>query len=94
MKLLTPTALLAASFVLIPACNTVDNAADCMAVCDRYKTCFDSSYDSSACQDRCRDQADTEGAATKADSCDACITDKSCASASFTCVTQCAGIVP
>lgn len=94
MKFLALTVLFAASFLVIPACNQVDNAADCKAICDRYKTCFDASYDSSACQDRCQDQADAQGHATQADKCDACITDKSCSSATFTCATDCAGIVP
>lgn len=94
MKFLALTVLFAASFLLIPACNQVDNAVDCKAICDRYKTCFDASYDSSACQDRCKDKADTEGYATQADTCDSCITDKSCASATFSCATECSGIVP
>ena len=64
------------------------------AICDRYKTCFDADYDVSSCEDRCRDDADTEGYATKADNCSKCIDDKSCTSATFTCVADCAGIVP
>jgi hypothetical protein len=95
MKNLIVAGLLAAAFaILIPACNKADNAVDCNGICDRYKSCFDASYDSGACQDRCRDEADTEGYATQADECDACIDDKSCASATFECASKCAGIVP
>lgn len=95
MKTLLMAGLLAASaFLLIPACNQADNAVDCNGICERYQSCFDANYDSGACQDRCRDDADTEGYATKADECSACITDKSCTSATFECATKCGGIVP
>jgi hypothetical protein len=93
-NLLMAGVLSAFAFLLIPACNQADNAVDCNGICNRYQTCFDAKYDSGACQDRCRDDADTQGYATKADACVTCISDKSCASATFECATQCAGIVP
>jgi hypothetical protein len=76
-------------------CGKVENAIDCHSVCDRYKSCYDSSYDVDGCAQKCRDNSSNDSSfQQKADECDACIGDKSCASATFNCATQCAGIVP
>jgi hypothetical protein len=40
-------AALVASLAL--GCSDIDNAADCNRICDRYRSCFDSSYNTSAC---------------------------------------------
>ena len=77
------------------ACDSVKAAFDCQEVCSRYQSCFDSGYDVSACRSRCRDNAAKDTTwQDKANACASCIDDKSCASATFTCAIDCAGIVP
>ena len=79
---------------LITGCGSVENAIDCNAICNRYKSCYDQSYDVGACDSKCRDDANADkDYMRKADACNDCLGDKSCAT-SFTCATQCAGIVP
>ncbi|CAM3289203.1 hypothetical protein G4177_34995 [Corallococcus sp. ZKHCc1 1396] len=73
----------------------VDAALDCNAICDRYASCYDSEYDTSACESRCRSNAaDDEDYKRKADVCDACLTDRACTSATFSCGADCAAVVP
>jgi hypothetical protein len=80
--------------LLISGCG-IKNAVDCDGICNRYQSCFDSSYDTGACESRCRDNADKDDDfASKVDDCHNCIDDKSCASATFNCGTPCANIVP
>ncbi len=77
------------------ACSDVDAAFDCHAVCDKYKTCFNASYDVSACTSRCRTAAANDSNyKDKADMCETCIDDRSCASATFSCTLECGSIVP
>jgi hypothetical protein len=94
MKTITIASLFAFGVLVFFGCKTADNAVDCQGICDRYQECFDESYDVSDCTERCLDDASNEGYDTQADACDACIDDKSCASATFNCATKCAGIVP
>ncbi|MGC4095249.1 MAG: hypothetical protein QM756_46470 [Polyangiaceae bacterium] len=76
-------------------CSDVKNTITCSEVCNRYKGCFDSSYDVSACTDRCKTRAGSDSdKQSQLDQCDACIEDKSCASATFSCATECVSIVP
>lgn len=76
-------------------CDTAKAAFDCQSVCSRYQSCFDSSYDVSACRSRCRDKAANDSTwQDKASACASCIDDKSCTSATFSCTTECVGIVP
>jgi hypothetical protein len=76
-------------------CDAVDNAFDCQAVCSRYQECFDGDYDVGACRSRCRDRsANDESVRQAADTCEACIDDMSCVSATFNCGGACANIVP
>ncbi len=94
-KPLTLAALLFVSTVLGFGCNAATNAVDCNSICDRYQTCFDASYDTSSCESRCRSDANSDpNYMDQSDACSSCITDKSCASATFTCGGDCAGIVP
>ena len=74
-------------------CQDAENAYNCDQICDRYKDCFDQNYDAEACQTRCEEKADDSGFADKAESCEACVDDKSC-TGSFVCVDECVGIVP
>jgi hypothetical protein len=94
-KLWTTLAGLLLLGTLATGCDTIDNAIDCDGICSRYKSCYDSAYDSDACASRCRSNAGKDDTyMSKADSCNSCIGDKSCLSATFNCAGQCAGIVP
>jgi hypothetical protein len=76
-------------------CAAATNAIDCNGICDRYQSCFDSSYDTTSCESRCRSNSNSDSDyMAKSQACSDCITDKSCASATFTCTSDCAGIVP
>jgi hypothetical protein len=90
------TFVLAASAGLsTPSCDEADKLFDCQSICRRYQTCFSSGYDVDACRSRCTDSADRDvGYPRRADDCQACIDDRSCASAAFGCATRCLGIVP
>jgi hypothetical protein len=79
----------------VSACSSVDNVIDCHTICKRYGDCFNSSYDVGACETRCKNNsASDQNFQSKVNTCDACIDDKSCASATFNCAPSCNGIVP
>jgi hypothetical protein len=78
----------------MPACDKVEHAYDCNQICDRYQECLNSDYDTDACASRCRDKADDTDYGNHAEDCQACIDDKSCVNATFSCASECAGIVP
>ena len=90
--------LLAALFTLVPAmaCNgPIENTVDCHRVCKRYADCFDSNYDIAACESTCRSNANSDaGYQHNVDTCEACIDDVSCTSATFNCSSQCSTVVP
>ena len=76
-------------------CDSVDAAFDCQAVCSRYHDCYDQSYDVDACRSRCRTNAANDSSVRQAaDTCESCIGDKSCLSATFNCGASCGQIVP
>jgi hypothetical protein len=76
------------------AADTVKNTITCADVCGRYKDCFDSSYDVQGCTDRCENEATAdEQKEVKLEACDDCIENRSCASAVFSCTTECAGVI-
>ena len=84
-----------AALMLGAGCGKIDNAIDCHSICDRYRSCYDASYDVDGCASRCRDDSSHDSDyQRKADECDACIGGRDCASATFNCTTECAGIVP
>lgn len=100
MKKSTRHALVLAIWVgsALSACSAseeIENEIDCHGICQRYSDCFDDSYDVSACQERCENDTD-EGELTfeEVDACEDCIDDRSCASGTLNCATECAGIVP
>ncbi|MFZ5444771.1 MAG: hypothetical protein ACOZQL_32565 [Myxococcota bacterium] len=73
----------------------VDTALDCKGICERYQSCFDSSYDTAACAARCRASASEQpDFRRKADMCMACISERSCVQATFACVSECVSVVP
>lgn len=93
MKKIILSGLLALSSLV--GCGAVQNAEYCDTICNRYKTCFDSTYDTNVCETRCRDNANSDsGFMTKVDTCNSCISDKDCAAATFNCGSECSGIVP
>jgi hypothetical protein len=80
---------ISAVIAVAAACSSVDNAIDCHTICQRYSDCFNSSYDVSACESRCKNNSSADkDFQNKVNTCDACIDDKSCSSAT------CNGIVP
>jgi hypothetical protein len=77
------------------AVDAVKNTITCKDVCQRYSDCFDADYDVDGCVDRCENKATPdEEKEAQLEKCDACIDDKSCASAVFGCTTDCASFVP
>jgi hypothetical protein len=76
-------------------CDDAEAAFDCQSVCDRYKTCFDSTYDVGMCRSRCRAASENDpGYRQRADTCEDCIDQGSCAANAFNCAIPCATIVP
>ncbi len=76
------------------AVDEVTNTVNCSSVCKRYADCFEADYDVEGCTDRCEDMADaSESREQQLESCNACIDDRSCASATFNCSTECAGVI-
>jgi hypothetical protein len=85
--------LLAAALLALGAVGC--NAVDCHHICSRYKECFDSKYDESGCEQRCRDNSEkSNNYSNQVNQCDACISDRSCSSATFTCAGDCSNVVP
>jgi len=88
-------ALFSGLSVGLASCDEVDRVTDCQDICGRYADCFDSAYDVNACRNRCDEAAsDSENFDQKVDTCENCLDDRSCASATFGCATECSGIVP
>jgi hypothetical protein len=89
---LAVTLLLASQCAVV---QTIDSAIDCNGICERYASCFDKKYDVSACASRCRRSASSEpDFRRKADVCNACISERSCVAATFSCLTECVSVVP
>lgn len=92
---LTFAAGCALSFSACNADEEIENEIDCQAICQRYSDCFDGDYDVSGCQDRCENDVDSgELTFNEVDACSDCIDDRSCASGTLSCATECVGIVP
>ena len=73
----------------------IDAALDCNSICNRYKNCFDANYDVAACASRCRSHSASDTNYRRAaDTCNACITDRACATAVFSCGGECSTVVP
>lgn len=83
------------SFAACGVDKEIENEIDCQAICERYSDCFDADYDVSSCQDRCENDVDRgELTFDEVDACSDCIDDRSCASGTLSCATECVGIVP
>lgn len=94
-NILLRTSLLGAGLLVASACQPIDAALDCNTVCTRYKDCFDGDYNVDECATRCRKSAEADGSYyTSLDRCEACITDRACASATFNCGSECSNVVP
>jgi len=86
--------LLLSSIVAVN-CDSVETAFDCQSVCTRYRDCYDSSYNVDNCRSSCRSRAANDPSVRQAaDTCEACIGDMSCLSATFNCGCSCSNIVP
>ncbi len=72
----------------------IENAIDCLGICNRYKDCYDSNYDVSACSDRCRSNSSNDDYERKVDACNDCLDGKSCAGATFACGAECSSVLP
>lgn len=83
-------ALISVAFIALTLGFSGCNAVDCSQICERYKTCFDSSYDTTACKARCRSNT----SAKTADACSDCLDKHACVPAAFACAPECGGIVP
>ena len=91
----TATAALCAALAMGGlGCTKIDNALDCETICNRYKSCYDSSYNDDACYDRCRANSESRDFDRKVDICDACLSGRDCNAAAFNCTDECVGIVP
>jgi hypothetical protein len=76
-------------------CDSVETAFDCQQVCTRYRDCYNSSYDVDSCRSSCRSRAANDPSVKQAaDTCESCIGDMSCLSATFNCAGSCSNIVP
>ncbi len=84
--------------MLALSCSAKDEAdrlTDCQQICDKYASCYDKSYDVSACRSHCDDSAKNDkDFDNKVDNCENCLDGKSCTDATFSCATECVGIVP
>lgn len=87
--------LVAAATLSCGAKKEIEKTVDCQSICKRYSDCFDSSYDVSGCRDRC-EKSVSDGSIDfqTVDECKSCIDDRSCASGTLNCTTECVGVVP
>jgi hypothetical protein len=93
MKLFFAAVVLAG--LALAGCKTLDAAIDCHSICSRYSGCYDAKYDVGACESRCRGHSSDDSAyRRRADECSACISDRSCTGATFSCPAQCLTVVP
>lgn len=75
--------------------DDINNSIDCHSVCKRYADCFDADYDVDGCSDKCESRAgNDDDRQRQLRTCDDCIDDRSCTSATFACADDCVGIVP
>ncbi|HTQ06682.1 MAG TPA: hypothetical protein VMI54_22655 [Polyangiaceae bacterium] len=75
--------------------NQIENQITCHDVCQRYSDCYDQGYDVSGCTDRCTNDSTAEQQKDdELKTCDDCIGDKSCVSATFNCGSECSPFVP
>ena len=96
--MLTNRLALSLLLLIMSSCAVVqriETAVDCSGICSRYASCFDKRYDTDACETRCRAsaRADTDFR-LKAEHCNACISERSCVSATFACAAECVSVVP
>jgi len=83
------------SFVGAGGCDETQNAFNCSDLCNRYQDCFDKNYDANACSIRCQDSAnDSQNFDERANSCQNCLNENSCAQATTFNCPSCVGIVP
>jgi hypothetical protein len=96
--LISPFFMLLAAFTTV-ACGDdpeeITNRITCGDVCQRYADCFDANYDVEACTDRCTNDATAdEEKEERLELCNACIDERSCTGAVFSCTAECTPFVP
>ena len=75
-------------------CEDAENLISCADVCEKYKSCLDEDYDVTSCTTSCEDTAnDNADRQKQLDDCHACIEDRSCGGAVFSCTTECATVI-
>jgi hypothetical protein len=95
LGLVWPCLAFALALSSVSACDSADRIYDCASICDAYRDCLNEDYDVGACTTRCNDNASRSNSfKDRADACQKCINDRSCAGAVFGCAADCAGIVP
>ncbi len=95
MNLIARIIAVTSAVLMLGACQPIDAAFDCDTICTRYKNCFDGSYNVETCASRCRENAKVEKDYYRAvNTCEACISDRACASATFSCGSDCSKVVP
>lgn len=92
-KALLCTSLLAAAIgfsACSDATDPVTTKIDCSSVCNRYEECYDENFDTDKCKDDCENLAeDSDVKQDQLDSCDDCMDDNSCQSATYNCAVPC-----
>ncbi len=78
------------------AVDRIENRLDCRGICDEYHKCIDDSTDLEECRGSCVGKAlEDDDWEAKVDACSDCVDDDdSCTEKTFSCATECIGIVP
>lgn len=96
MLLRLASALVLSLTLASTSCAGLEEAFDCLSVCDAYAECYDPDSDVSACTTNCEDMADLDpDYALRVNDCQACLDSMTCTDPpSFQCTAECTGIVP
>lgn len=86
--------LVTVSALLACTSSSSTSLEDCYAICDRFRSCFDSGYHTGKCYDRCEVAEEDRAFAGATEDCRSCFFNRSCASADDTCSPSCDWIVP
>ncbi|HEX2735742.1 MAG TPA: hypothetical protein VHM70_29285 [Polyangiaceae bacterium] len=74
--------------------DEVENKITCSRVCNRYKDCLDSDYDVDGCTSSCEKETNNdEDKDRRLETCNDCITNRSCSEATFKCADECVGVI-
>jgi hypothetical protein len=94
MTKISKAILISLTSLLVGACGEAERTYDCVKICDKYAKCYDDELDKTDCVDSCEANGDLDADfAAKADDCEACIDDSSCAEASLDCSDECTTVI-